>query len=78
MGAAERLNRSFEEGVMCMLQETERMLDKAKLPKSFWWEALLAWVYVYNRMPTSTVKDKTSFETFYKIKLSIGMIRSFW
>ena len=51
-GAAERLNRT--------LVETSRaMLLDAKLPKSFWAEAISTAMYMRNRSPTSTVKGMT-------------------
>ena len=54
-GVAECMNRTLVEAVRAMLSD-------AKLPKTFWAEALLTVAYLRNRGPTSTLKDKTPYE----------------
>ncbi|CAL1354730.1 unnamed protein product [Linum trigynum] len=51
-GLAERMNRTLLERVMCLLSHS-------KLPQSFWGEALLAAVYVWNRSPSVPLKYDT-------------------
>ncbi|CAL1397307.1 unnamed protein product [Linum trigynum] len=48
-GLAERKNRTLLERVRCLLSHS-------KLPQSFWGEALLATVYVWNRSPSVPLK----------------------
>ncbi|CAL1399907.1 unnamed protein product [Linum trigynum] len=48
-GLAERMNRTLLERVRCLLSHS-------KLPQSFWGEALLAAVYVWNRSPSVPLK----------------------
>ena len=56
-GVAERADRT--------IQETARsMLCAAKLPDSFWAEAVLTAVILKNRSPTIAVKDATPYEEF--------------
>ncbi|GAA0175180.1 hypothetical protein LIER_28410 [Lithospermum erythrorhizon] len=63
-GAAERRNRT----IMNMV----RALFTAKaMPKTIWPEAVLWTVYVLNRCPTLTVKDKTPQEAWSGIKPSV-------
>ncbi len=40
------------------------MLTDAKLPHSFWAEAVSAAVYLRNRSPTKALKDMTPFEAW--------------
>lgn len=56
-GVAERKNRTVMNMVRCMLSEK-------KIPKTFWPEAVNWTIYVLNRCPTSTVKNKTPEETW--------------
>ena len=70
-GAAERGNRVMAEGVTCMLSE-------AKLPPSFWGEALSTFVYVRNRLPTASLpSNKTPYEVAFGKKPSLQHLRVF-
>ena len=70
-GAAERMNRTLAEGVTSMLVE-------AKLPASFWGEALFTFLYVRNRSPTSSLPSNvTPYELWHKKKPSISHLRVF-
>ncbi|THH14262.1 hypothetical protein EUX98_g9630, partial [Antrodiella citrinella] len=70
-GMAERANRTMAEGVTCMLVE-------ARLPPSFWGEALSTFVYVRNRLPTASLPNHTTpYELAYKKKPTIVHFRVF-
>ena len=69
-GAAERLNRT-------LLETTRSMLLDAKLPKSFWAEAISTAVYLRNRSPTSTVKGMTPYQAWYGQKPGVKHLRVF-
>ena len=57
-GVSERLN--------CTLIESARsMLIHAKMPLKFWAEVVNTAVYLHNRSPTSALKDKTTFESWF-------------
>ena len=56
-GVAERKNRTLLETARCLL------LD-ARLPDSFWAEAVNTANYVRNRLPTKNLDDKTPFEVW--------------
>ena len=59
------------EGVTCMLSE-------AKLPPSFWGEALSTFVYVRNRLPTASLpSNKTPYEVAFGKKPSLQHLRVF-
>lgn len=51
-GLAERMNRTILERVRCML-------TAAKLPKTFWTEAVVTACYLINRCPSSAITFKT-------------------
>jgi len=69
-GVAERKNRT--------LVETARsMLSHAGLPKMYWAEAVAAAAYVSNRVPTSVIKDKTPYESWYGRKPNLGYLKVF-
>jgi hypothetical protein len=57
VGIAERVNRTVNESVRCMLHQ-------AKMPKSMWGEAMLQAVYNKNRIPSTGIDGKitTPFE----------------
>ena len=74
-GIAERFNRTFEEAVTCMFEDAKKMCERAKLPLNFWWEALCAYIYVDDRLPTSTLKGITPYEAWWGVKPSIDRIR---
>ena len=57
-GAAERLNRT-------LVEATRAMLLDAKLPQSFWAEAISTATYLRNRSPTSAVDGRTPHQAWY-------------
>ena len=69
-GIAERMNRTVVEAVRSMLAD-------AKLPYSFWAEAVSTAVYLRNRSPTKALKDMTPFEAWTKEKPKIEHLRVF-
>lgn len=69
-GVAERKNRTIMNMVRCLLSEKE-------MPKPFWPEAVRWTVYVLNRSPTLSVKDKTPEESWSGIKPSVEHFRVF-
>src|SRR6266478_6204000 len=69
-GVAERTNRIFDEGITSMLNE-------AKLPGSFWGDALGTFVHVLNRSPSSSLKDITPYEAWFGRKPSVEHFRVF-
>lgn len=60
-GVAERANHTIMEHIIAMLNE-------AKLPGSFWWDALAAYVHVHNRSPTSALPSGTPYEYWHQSK----------
>jgi len=54
-GVAERKNRTLLEMARCMLIQ-------AKLPSSFWAEAIATATYIRNRCPSKTLNNRTPFE----------------
>lgn len=69
-GVAERTNRILDEGVTTLLHDS-------KLPSSFWGAALSTFIYSLNRSPTSAVDGKTPFESWFRKKPSVSLIRVF-
>ena len=57
-GTAERLNRTLNELMLSL------MLD-ANAPPVFWGEAICTAVFIKNRTPTASLKDKTPYEVFH-------------
>lgn len=57
-GVAERMNRTLLERVRCML-------SNAKLPKSFWGEAVNTAWFLINKSPSSAIEMKTPDEIWY-------------
>ena len=70
-GVAECMNRTLVESVQCML-------SGSKLPKSFWTEALATAVYVKNRSPANSLKDKTPYEALFDLKPSVKHFKTFF
>src|ERR1700694_3802540 len=64
-GVAERSNRILDEGITSLLTD-------AKLPSSFWGEALSTFLHVLNRTPTSALSSMTPFEAFFGKKPSVA------
>ena len=69
-GVAERMNRTLVETLRSMLAD-------AKLPHSFWAEALSTAVYLKNRSPTKALKDMTPFEAWRNEKPRVEHLRVF-
>ena len=69
-GVAERVNRTLDEGITAMLHE-------ARLPMSFWAEALHTLVYTLNRTPRSANPGITPYEAFFGVKPDVSNLRIF-
>ena len=69
-GVAERFNRT-------MVESARSMLYHAKLPLTFWAEAVNTAVYVRNRSPTVSLKSKTPFEHWFQKKPDVSHMRVF-
>ena len=69
-GVSERMNRTLVESVRSMLSD-------AKLPHSYWAEALSTAAYVRNRSPTKAVQDMTPFEALTGEKPDVKHLRAF-
>jgi transposase InsO family protein len=71
-GVAERANRTIVEAIVAALAESG-------LPPSFWGEALVSFVHVWNRMPSSstTMRDAeaTPYELWYGRKPDLAHLR---
>ena len=69
-GVAECMNRTLVETVRSMLFD-------ARVPHSFWAEALSTAVYLRNRSPTKVLDDMTPFEARMKEKPRVEHLRIF-
>ncbi|RZB68411.1 Retrovirus-related Pol polyprotein from transposon TNT 1-94 [Glycine soja] len=69
-GVSERKNRTIMEMARSMLKEKG-------LPNTFWAEAVYTVVYILNRCPTKSVKDKTPIEAWNGKKPSAKHLRVF-
>ncbi|CAL9028348.1 unnamed protein product [Prunus brigantina] len=69
-GIAERKNRTI-------LEMTRSMLKEKSLPKQFWAEAVQCSVYLLNRCPTKSVKNKTPQEAWSGYKPNVAHLRIF-
>ena len=69
-GMAERMNRT-------LVETTRSMLSDSGLPKRFWAEALSTAVYLHNRSPTTSLKDKTPYEAWFGHKPDVNHLRVF-
>ena len=69
-GVAERMKRTLVESVRCML-------SGSKLPKSYWAEALATAVYVKNRSPANSLKDKIPYKALFDLKPSVKHFKTF-
>ena len=69
-GVAERRQRTLVESARCMLHA-------AKLPPSFWSEALLTAAYVGNLSPTSALHGATPYEQWFNAKPDVSHLRVF-
>ena len=69
-GVAERMNRTI-------VETARSMLHHAKLPTSFWAEAVATAVFFRNRSPTIAVSKKTPFECWYNAKPDVSNLKVF-
>ncbi len=69
-GVAERLNRT-------LIESARSMLLDAKLPKSYWAEAVSTATYLKNRSPTRAAQGKTPYEEWHGEKPNVDYIREF-
>lgn len=69
-GIAEKTNNTLAEGITAMLHQ-------AKLPSSFWGEALSLFVRIMNASPTSALPDMTPYEMLYHRKPDLSQLRTF-
>ncbi|CAL1392755.1 unnamed protein product [Linum trigynum] len=69
-GLAERMNRTLLERVRCLLSHS-------KIPQSFWGEALLAAVYVWNRSPSVPLKYDAPEKVWIEKEVSYKHLRVF-
>ena len=69
-GVSERYNRTIMEAARAMLYH-------AKLPLSFWAEAVSTACYVRNRSPTAALAGKTPYEVWYGEKPNLSNLRVF-
>jgi hypothetical protein len=53
------------------------MMKSKSVPARFWGEAVSTVVYVLNRAPTKSVKDKTPFEAWHGKKPQVDHLRTF-
>jgi len=53
------------------------MLKSMQVPAKFWGEAVLTAVYILNRSPTRSLKNKTPFEVWYKRKPTVSHLKTF-
>ena len=59
------------------MEMTKCMLHDKELSKKFWAKATNTTVFLYNRLPTKELNDKTSFEAWYGYKPSLDFLRVF-
>ena len=69
-GVSERLNRT-------LIESQRSMLYHAKMPLRFWAESMSTAVYLHNRSPTSALKDKTLFESWFGKKPNVSNFKVF-
>jgi len=69
-GVAESMNRKLVESVRSMLADSE-------LPRRFWAEAIATAVYLRNRSPTNSVRNKTPNEVWTEKKPNVSHLRIF-
>ena len=64
-GIVERANRTIEDGVISMLYESG-------MPPSFWGEAMASFIYVSNRVTSTSLQGATPCEAFYGSKPNLS------
>ena len=70
-GIAERLNRT-------LMESARTMIRFAKIPDSYWGEAVATAAYIRNRVPTSAFKERVSpYEKWYQRKPDLSHLRVF-
>lgn len=69
-GVTERKNRT-------LIEAARTMLSQAKLPKMYWAEAVANAAYIQNRLPTSTLKHETPYQTWYDKQPNVSHIKVF-
>ena len=69
-GVAERANRTI-------MEHTIALLNEAKLPGSFWWDALSAYAHVRNCSPTAALSSGTPYEHWHGSKPDVSHFRVF-
>ena len=67
-GVAERANRTIEEHVIAMLEES-------RLPPSFLGQAVAAYVHIWNRCSTTSLDSKTPYELWHCKKPDVSHLR---
>jgi transposase InsO family protein len=67
-GVAERANRTIQEHVVAMLEESG-------LPPSFLGQAVAAYIHVWNRCSTTSLVSKTPFELWHRKKPDVSHLR---
>jgi len=67
-GVAERANRTIEEHVIAML-------DESRLPPSFLGQAVAAYIHIWNRCSTTSVDSKTPYELWHRKKPDVSHLR---
>ena len=67
-GVAERANRTIEEHVVAMLEES-------RLPPSFLGQAVAAYVHIWNRCSTTSLDSKTPYELWHGKKPDVSHLR---
>ena len=70
IGVSERLNRT-------LVESARSMLIHAKMPLKFWAEAVNTAVYLHSRSPTSALKDKKPFESWFGKKPNVSNLKVF-
>ena len=66
----ERKNRTVMKMARCFLFEK-------KMPSNFWVEVVNTFVYLLNRLPTKSLKNKTPYEAWYIVKSSVNHLKIF-
>ena len=69
-GVAERKNQSLKE-------MTTYMLESKKLATNLWAEAMHDMEYIQNRVPHSSMKEKTPFKAYFGHKPDVSNLRVF-
>lgn len=69
-GVAERKNRT-------LIEAARTMLSHAKLPKTYWAEAVATAAYIQNRLPTSVLKQETPYQRWYGKQPNVSHMKVF-